>query len=307
MTPKGAGPRIETPDSVEQEQAPASTKPEKPFEPPFTEEERLTQQAGNIDKTLEDLRPAAQKDNLDLGQTEQTFQKEFPEPPVEFTEEPHTVQEVKNLEGKQEKIQQQLGNAEPERQAQPQSEIPEGPKPERGKVAEQPPAAIRPRLPHEAPMEQVATREQTAEQLQQKLTAALDKVYAKIEANDGKLPEDPAAFDEVKKVFKGSRGVSENIVNTQVDQLKQNFANFQRDNGRTPSREEFRNLGTKTLREQLSLLAQENPQEIQKSPFEKQQDERRATWQPGRSPDVPTQENPMPPETEDKSRGSNRE
>lgn len=319
MAPQGN--RVETPDSVEQEQ-PTEIKPEKPAEPPFTEEERLTEQAGNINETLKDLRPAAQQDKTDFDQLKETGKKE--EPPMKITGEPLTVEEVQDLEGKQQAIQRQLDNAGPEtaneppsaeepaaepaeRQAQPQSKIPEGPKPEKGKVEEQPKAEIRPRLPHEAPVEQLAAREQTAEQLQKRLAAALDKVYNKIEANGGKLPEDLVAFDEVKNIFNGSRVVSENTVNSQIEQLKQNFTNFQRDNGRAPSREEFKGLGTKALREQLGLLAQENPQEVKKSPFEKQQAERDASHQPGRSPDVPVQANPMPPETEDKSRASNRE
>lgn len=316
MDPKGSG--IETPNSVEQEQ-PTEIQPEKPAEPPFTEKERLTQQAGNIDETLKDLRPAAQEDKQNLGQTEETFQTEFPEPPVEFTEEPHTVQEVKDLEGQQQDIQRQLENSgsentneppsaeeptakPPERQPQPEPEIPEGQRPEKGKVAKQPKAEKRPRLPHEAPVEQVATREQTAELLQQKLAEALDKIYTKIEANDGKIPEDPAIWNDLKEIRKGSIVVDQGAIDTQIERFQQAFAD---ENPGT--KEAFKTLGQRTFRDLMSRLALGNPQEIQDSPFRKQQAERDASHQSVSSPDVPVQKPNASPETLDKSRVSNRE
>lgn len=306
-----------------------------PPEPPFTPEQKAAQAEEGILAGLPEKEIAAEEDGTALEAVEKKFNEQ--PPPVEFTEEAGAVIDLRNDKAKLaelQKGQERPGGtgekeqsqpdaeapegtepvaepgAEPlsaERQPQPEPEIPEGPKPEKGKVAEQPKAEIRPRLPHEAPVRPEATREQTAELLQRKLEEALDKIYTKIEANKGQMPEDLATFDEVKEIFTGSRVVAENTVNSQIEQLKAVTANFQTDQGRVPTREEFKGLGTKALHEQLGLLAQENPQEIKKSPFLKQQTERDASHQPGRSPDVPVQNNPMPPETEDQSRASNKE
>jgi hypothetical protein len=300
MAPTPAG--VETRSNIEKEQS--TEQPEKPSEPPFTEEERLREQADSIETTLTDLRPAAQKDEKELDQTEQTFTREFPEPPAEFDEPPHTVQEVQALEGQQREIQRQLGN---DRQPQPEPQIAEGQPPEKGMYKEPPRTETRPPIFHEAPIRVEATREQTAEQLQQKTEQALDKINTEIENNGGQMPENSAGVTDLKNVFKGSRLVSENTINAQIERLQNDRATFQKDKGQAPTKEQFRELGTAALREQIGLAAQENPQEVQKSPFAKQQEERLAEKLPGRDEDIPVQENPMTPQTEDKSRVSNRE
>lgn len=304
MTPLGKNP--EMPDSVEQEKT-AEAKPEEISLPPFTEQERLQQQSDYIDQTLTDLKPAAQEDQQNLDQTEKTFQQEFPEPPAEFKEAPHTVEEVHDLEEKQQTIQAQLNETDPARQPQPEIEIPQGDEPEKKKTKEPPKTENRPRLPHEAPVKVEATREQKSEHLQQQIDRAFDKIYTEIENNGGQMPENPVGLADLKNVFKGSRLIAETTVNTKLERLKENLDNFQKDNGRLPSREEFKGLGKNNFRETIGLAAQENPQETQKSPYLKQQEERQASWQPGRSNEVPVQESPMMPQTEDKSRQSNRE
>lgn len=304
MTPLAKNP--EMPDRIEQEQ-PTEGQGEKQSEPPFTEKERFEQQLNYIDETLTDLRPAAQEDKKNLDQTEATFQQEFPEPPAEFNEEPRTVEEVRDLEQKQAEINTQLENADQERPPQPETEISQGNEPEKEKIKEPPKAEIRPRLPHEAPIKVEATREQKSEQIQEQIDRALDKIYTQIEENDGVMPEKPVGLEDLKNAFKGSRLVTETNINNQIETLQVNLDDFQKDNGRLPSRDEFKGLGQTALREQIGLASQENPQEIQKSPYGKQQEERQASWLSGRSPEVPVQESPMPPQTEDKSRPSNRE
>ncbi len=304
MTSKDYSP--ETPDSLEQEQS-AEGQEGKPSEPPFTEEERLEEQANYIDETLTDLRPAAQEDKQNLEQTEQTFQQEFPEPPAEFSEEPQTVEEVRELEGKQEEIRQQLDNTGEKRQPQPEPEIPEGQPPEKGKIEEQPVAEKRPRLPHEAPIRVEATREQTAEYLQEKLAQALDKLFTEMENNNGEIPEKPASLVDLNDIFKGSRIISEDTLGRQIERLKQSFLSFKKDKGHLPTRQEFKVLGKDTLKDQIGLISQENPQEVNTSPYWKQQQERGASLRPGRSPEIPVQTQPMPPQSNDKSRMSNRE
>lgn len=304
MPPLDNNPEI--PGRAEQEKT-VEARPEEISLPPFTEKERLQQQSDYIDQTLTDLKPAAQEDQQNLDQTEKAFQQEFPEPPAEFNEEPHTVEEVRDLEEKQQAIQTQLNETSPDRQSQPETEIPQGDEPEKGKATEPPRTETRPRLPHEAPVKVEATREQKSEHLQQQIDRAFDRIYTEIENNDGKMPENPVGLADLKNVFKGSRLIAETAVNTQLERLKENLDNFQKDNGRLPSREEFKGLGKNNFRESIGLAAQENPQETQKSPYWKQQEERQASWQTGRSNEVPVQESPMTPQTEDKSRQSNRE